>query len=782
MPLGGLISKLAKLGRGGRSAAGGRPNAPRPNSPRGGGGSGGRGGGRGGRNNNRRKRDRDIDIDIDPYGTGVGGYAREFFSELFGVDYRLKNNNPLGLVGDAVGGGARKNMNIGRPAPQFNVTPKTAKRYNNPTLQILSFQISDIIDSMSSINSELRNQLDLTRYNYNQSLQVQRENMLEAGSSATSPHGMMAANDNAVTSNIGITAFADAINRVTDQLLELSESLENLNSGGGSGGGGGGGGGGMDGGGLDIDVDRRGGRRSFRDRLRRMGRGARSVGARAGGALLAGGRIAGPAALAGGAVALGGGLIADSLGRGTTGGAIADTLATAGEYSAYGSLIGTAIGGGIGAFFGGVGALPGAAIGNRLGALAGAALGGGMGLVQNANVLFGTGAQGSATPQLPVNNAAILATIRQKESGGNYNAQNPVSTASGAYQFLDSTWSSLTLQYGIGTQYPKAKLAPPAIQDAVADRYVSQILAENGGDVSKVPLVWFTGNPRGDMDPDALAANRGQTGQQYQQSWLGMYSGQLNMPTGLYAAPAMAGGLYGFVAAPPPVTTRTRQSGDSAEARTTLQNQINSIRSGAGPVEFTARNPGGTRYRARLIPSRANIGGTTVEGNRFVLEMREPGGNWTHANDYGYDRRDNGRVGRAQLMEAVRGSTLQGHIPETPRPARRATGAAAAPRPSGAAVPTPPPTADAATATPAPSGIPKTGPTLEASSREAAEAMDRPIVNVDVAGTSAPSAPPGTTMSPTAPTSIYGMEVVDSPSSSILTDVMHKLKYYPASR
>jgi resuscitation-promoting factor RpfA len=63
---------------------------------------------------------------------------------------------------------------------------------------------------------------------------------------------------------------------------------------------------------------------------------------------------------------------------------------------------------------------------------------------------------------------SVLAQIRQNESGGSYTAQNPTSSASGAYQFIDGTWGSLTARSGIGTQYVTAKSAPPQVQDAVA--------------------------------------------------------------------------------------------------------------------------------------------------------------------------------------------------------------------------------------------------------------------------------------------------------------------------
>lgn len=61
----------------------------------------------------------------------------------------------------------------------------------------------------------------------------------------------------------------------------------------------------------------------------------------------------------------------------------------------------------------------------------------------------------------------FLACVRRHESGGNYQAENPVSTASGAYQFLDSTWRTLSARAG-HSGYGHAASAPPAVQDAVA--------------------------------------------------------------------------------------------------------------------------------------------------------------------------------------------------------------------------------------------------------------------------------------------------------------------------
>ena len=60
---------------------------------------------------------------------------------------------------------------------------------------------------------------------------------------------------------------------------------------------------------------------------------------------------------------------------------------------------------------------------------------------------------------------AILITIRGCESGHDYTARNPRSSASGAFQFIDSTWRA----YG-DSRWPRAYLAPRDVQDAAALR------------------------------------------------------------------------------------------------------------------------------------------------------------------------------------------------------------------------------------------------------------------------------------------------------------------------
>ena len=61
----------------------------------------------------------------------------------------------------------------------------------------------------------------------------------------------------------------------------------------------------------------------------------------------------------------------------------------------------------------------------------------------------------------------FLACVRAHESGGNYRAENPISTASGAYQFLDSTWRTMSARAG-HSGWGHAADAPPSVQDAVA--------------------------------------------------------------------------------------------------------------------------------------------------------------------------------------------------------------------------------------------------------------------------------------------------------------------------
>lgn len=64
--------------------------------------------------------------------------------------------------------------------------------------------------------------------------------------------------------------------------------------------------------------------------------------------------------------------------------------------------------------------------------------------------------------------ATPLDAIAECESGGSYTAQNPNSTASGKYQFLDSTWRAM------GGSTARAKDASPAEQERLALKLYEQ--------------------------------------------------------------------------------------------------------------------------------------------------------------------------------------------------------------------------------------------------------------------------------------------------------------------
>lgn len=65
--------------------------------------------------------------------------------------------------------------------------------------------------------------------------------------------------------------------------------------------------------------------------------------------------------------------------------------------------------------------------------------------------------------------------IRKTESGHNYQAKNPTTSASGAYQYINKTWGN----YG---GYAEARLAPRAVQDAKFNEDVMQKLKAFNGD------------------------------------------------------------------------------------------------------------------------------------------------------------------------------------------------------------------------------------------------------------------------------------------------------------
>ncbi len=154
----------------------------------------------------------------------------------------------------------------------------------------------------------------------------------------------------------------------------------------------------------------------------------------------------------------------------------------------------------------------------------------------------------------------ILQTIRIVESGERYDVPPNRGNASGAYQYIASTWNN----YG---GYPHAYLAPPEVQDERALADVRAILETWRGDVSMVPVVWYypaaaTRIQLMDSVPKPYAGNR-LTVREYQHRWLDMLAFVTGQPS--YYAP---GGLPpdpAFMSGTPPRLSDPTDAG-SADA------------------------------------------------------------------------------------------------------------------------------------------------------------------------------------------------------------------------
>lgn len=127
----------------------------------------------------------------------------------------------------------------------------------------------------------------------------------------------------------------------------------------------------------------------------------------------------------------------------------------------------------------------------------------------------------------------ILKTIRLMESGERYDVRPNRGGASGAYQYIDSTWAN----YG---GYPSAYLAPPWVQDERAANHVRAILERYNGDVSMVPVIWYyppaASRPElMDQVPKPHLGNK-LTVREYQMRWLDMLEFVVGQPLGFRLA------------------------------------------------------------------------------------------------------------------------------------------------------------------------------------------------------------------------------------------------------
>lgn len=83
--------------------------------------------------------------------------------------------------------------------------------------------------------------------------------------------------------------------------------------------------------------------------------------------------------------------------------------------------------------------------------------------------------------------AVAMKALVSNESGGNYTAKNPDSSASGKYQYINSTWNN----YG---GYKTAASAPPSVQDARFQKDFQSNFKKYGGNTDAVALAHFMGN------------------------------------------------------------------------------------------------------------------------------------------------------------------------------------------------------------------------------------------------------------------------------------------------
>ena len=133
------------------------------------------------------------------------------------------------------------------------------------------------------------------------------------------------------------------------------------------------------------------------------------------------------------------------------------------------------------------------------------------------------------------------------ESGERYSIPPNRGGASGAYQYIASTWNNYK-------GYPHAYLAPAWVQDERALADVQAILDRWAGDVSMVPVIWYY--PKAAREPTLMdqvplpgAGNR-LTVREYQQRWLDVLSFITGNPS-LYRPAALPPELR-FLAGQPP--------------------------------------------------------------------------------------------------------------------------------------------------------------------------------------------------------------------------------------
>lgn len=216
--------------------------------------------------------------------------------------------------------------------------------------------------------------------------------------------------------------------------------------------------------------------------------------------------------------------------------------------------------------------------------------------------------------------ANILATIRYVESRGNYTAAPNKGRASGAYQFITSTWNN----YG---GYRDAYLAPPEIQDERAAADVNRFLAQWNNDVSMIPVMWYY--PRAAQDPTLLdivpvpSAGNVLTVREYQQRWLGVWAFLAGQPIPQTLTAEARAARLGFapeLAPPTSVDPSTPAAERTAEVAFPVLGPTRLAAPDCGDAQDVAQNAGSTGSAAEIAA--AGLCAEEAPGIVFGVKMQ----------------------------------------------------------------------------------------------------------------------------------------------------------------
>lgn len=143
-------------------------------------------------------------------------------------------------------------------------------------------------------------------------------------------------------------------------------------------------------------------------------------------------------------------------------------------------------------------------------------------------LVFANGGDTTPQPDACGQIGVILHTIRTLESGGNYEIHSSTSTASGAYQYINTTWRHWAEHADISTdQYPTAASAPAHIQDHVAGVNVTSILAAHDNHIEAIPIIWYLPAAWDNdtiMDRIPSFAGNTLTPREYQTKWMAIFN------------------------------------------------------------------------------------------------------------------------------------------------------------------------------------------------------------------------------------------------------------------